>query len=103
MGFKFIHDGKSMDIDDVPLSVYATIEAETKVAWYDLCLSPARHAAAGEQLAKACAQRLGVELPELTPRLLVEVFKFDQEESRPTEWSDGMPDPKAQDSEPETT
>ena len=101
-GFEFTHDGKSIGLDDVPLSVYADIEKETGVAWFDLSVSPMRYAAAGAMLAAACAKQLGVELPEMTPRTLVDVFNLRESESRPTEWTDGMPDPKAEDSDPET-
>lgn len=99
----FHHDDHELDVDDVPLSVYAEIEKSTGVAWYQLTANPMRHAAAGEELAKACAKQLGVELPALTPKLLVKVFEIRQGENRPTEFDEGMPDPKAPDSDQATT
>lgn len=103
MSFHFKYEGADVDIDDVPLSVYAQIEKETDVSWFQLQRSPLRYADAGERLAKACARIAGVELPELTPRLLVEVFDLVEGENRPSEYQEGMPDPKAEGSEPVTT
>lgn len=99
----FNHDGHELDIDDVPLSAYADIEKATDVPWYRLASNPMQYAAAGEMLAKACAKQLGVDLPSLTPKLLVSLFDVRPGENRPTEYDEGMPDPKAKGSEPETT
>lgn len=103
MPIMFKLDGQELDIDDVPLSVYAEIEKATDVPWYRLAANPMQHAAAGEQLAKACAKQLGVDLPAMTPKVLVQVFEIVTGDNRPTEYSEGMPDPKAEGSEPETT
>ena len=103
MPFHFKYDGKQVDIDDVPLSVYADIEDATKVTWYQLSAAPARYARAAELLAKECAKIVGVTLPPLTPAMLVDVFDLVEEPNRPVEYTDGMPDPKAEGSEPGTT
>lgn len=103
MPIVFKYDDQSVDIEEVPLAVYGEIEKQTKVPWYDLAASPMRHAVAGELLAKECAKIAGVDLPPLTPRLLVKVFDVVKESNVPTEFEDGMPDPKAKGSEPETT
>lgn len=103
MSFHFRYEGCDVDIDDVPLARYAEIEKATGVEWYRLQRSPLAFAAAGEQLAKVCAEIGGVSLPPLTPRLLVEVFELVDEPNLPAEYSDGMPDPKAEGSEPATT
>lgn len=99
----FSHNDHELDIDDVPLSVYAEIEKAHGVPWYKLTANPMQFAAAGEALAKACATQVGVELPALTPKLLVKLFEVRTGENRPTEYDEGMPDPKAKGSEPETT
>lgn len=103
MPYYFRSGGKQVSVDDMPLSVYADIEKSTGVAWYDLTTVPPRHAAAAEQLAKACAAHLGVECPDLTPKRLVDVFVIEEAEDLPTEWTDGMPDPKAEGSGQETS
>lgn len=99
----FKREGKTVDIDDIPLAIYGEIQKETGIAWYELTTSPVRHAIAGEMLAKECAKVAGVELPPLTPRLLVEVFEVVNESNTPTEYEDGMPDPKAKGSDQETS
>ena len=101
--FHFRYEGHDVDIDDVPLSVYAEIEKVTTVRWFDLQRSPVRYADAGAMLAKACADIAGVELTTLTPRLFVDVFELVDAENRPTEYDDGMPDPKATASDQGTT
>lgn len=99
--FKF--DGKELDIDDVSMDTYAAIEKATSVPWYRLTQSPMAHAAAGSQLARACAELVGVVLPDpITPKIMVTLFDVVADEpSRPTEYTDGMPDPKAADSDQE--
>jgi hypothetical protein len=99
MSFHFRFEGHDVDIDDVPLARYAEIEKETGTRWFQLQRSPFQHAAAGEMLAKACADIAGVELPPLTPRLFVDVFELVEAENRPTEFEEGVPDPKAEGSD----
>jgi len=100
--FKF--DGKSLDVDDVPMSDYADIEKTTSISWYRLTQSPMAHAAAGPMLARRCAEIVGVTLPDpITPKVLVSLFEVIAEENRPTEYTDGMPDPKALDIDLGTT
>lgn len=103
MSFHFRYEGCDVDIDDVPLASYAEIEKATGVEWYRLQRSPLLFADAGEMLAKVCAGIAGVTLPPLTPRLLVDVFELVEAENRPTEYDDGMPDPKAPVTDQETT
>lgn len=97
MPFEFRSGGKSVDIEDIPLDVYVKIEAETEIPWYRLTSAPARYAKAGSLLAKACADHLGVECPTLTPKSLVTMFELVEEPNTPTQYEDGMPDPKAAD------
>jgi hypothetical protein len=101
----FTHDGKRLDIDDIPLDEYAKIQTETGLQWWQVTPNPMAHAKAGAMLAEAAARVLEVELPAtLTPRLLVEMFKIEAngEPNIATEFTDGIPDPKAGD-EPATT
>lgn len=103
MPIVFQYDGHELDIDDLPLDRYVEIEAATGLAWYDLASNPLKSASGGMALAKACADHLGVELPPITPRLFVDLFDMRAGENRPTEYSEGVPDPKAKGSEPATT
>ncbi len=100
----FEYDGKSIDVDDVPLEVYETIKKKTGDEWYTVAGRPMANAAGGKLLAEECAKLLGVELPSpMTPRILVDVFKVVEESNLPAEYTDGMPDPKAADTGQETT
>jgi hypothetical protein len=104
MAVIFKWDGIEVDLDDVSMETYAEIEKVTSIPWYRLTQSPMAHAAAGPMLARKCAETAGVELPDpITPKILVSLFEVSAEPNSPTEFSDGIPDPKAQDSEPETT
>ena len=104
MPVMFRYEGVEIDIDDIAMETYATIEKATSVPWYRLTQAPGAHAAAGPMLARACAELLGVTLPDpITPKIMVTLFEVVEEPNRPAEFSDGMPDRKAQDSETETT
>ena len=104
MPVMFKYEGVEIDIDDISMETYAEIEKATSVAWYRLTQAPGAHAAAGPMLARKCAELLGVTLPDpITPRIMVTLFEVVDEPNRPSEFSDGMPDPKAPASETETT
>lgn len=104
MPVMFRLEGQELDLDDMPLDVYADIEKETGVPWYRLTANPMAHAAAVVVLVKKCAERLGVEPPAtLTPKLLVDMFEVVSEPNLPTEYNEGIPDPKAPEEDPETT
>ncbi len=104
MPIVFTHDDQTIDLDDVPLHIYAEIEKTTEVPWWRLTAAPQLSADAGQLLAQKCAELVGVKLPNpLTPRVIVQLFQKVDEENRPTEYDDGIPDPKAKGSEPATT
>lgn len=105
MAVYFTHDDHELDVDDVPMETYADIEKKTGIAWYRLTQAPAAHAAAGPMLAQRCAEMVGVTLPDpITPKVLVDLFDVrEDEDNLPSEFEDGMPDPKAAATEPETT
>lgn len=97
-------EGHEVDLDDVPLETYAEIEKTTSIPWYRLSTAPMAYAAAGALLAKKCAAIVGEKLPEpLTPKVLVQLFEVTSEENLPSEYNDGIPDPKVVEDEPATT
>lgn len=96
MPWIFSYDGHDVDIEDLPLTVYAEIQKTTGVAWYEVGSQPMKDPGAAIMLADACADAAGVELPTLTPKLLVSLFAFRADENRPEQYVDGVPDPKAQ-------
>lgn len=103
MPFEFRYGGKTVDIEEMPLDVYVKIEAETGVAWYQLSAAPARYARAASMLAAECAKHLEIDPPKMTPKALIQMFELVDEPNKPTEYEDGLPDPKAADSEAATT
>jgi hypothetical protein len=104
MPIYFVHDGAHLDIDDIPLDEYVKIQDATGLHWWQVTSQPMQHAKAGELLARAAAEIAGVKAPEkMTPKLLVQMFKVEAgPENVATEFTDGIPDPKAEDA-PETT
>lgn len=105
MAIYFVHETARVDIEDVPLDDYVLIERETGTPWFEVAGNPMRHAKAGKMLAESCARIAGVALPDpFKLRDLVKVFSVEPDvESRPTEYDEGIPDPKAQDSGQATT
>ena len=104
MPVMFRLEGQELDLDDVPLATYAEIEKTTSVPWYRLSNAPMAYAAAGEMLARKCAEQLGLKLPQpLTPKKMVEIFEVVDEPNLPTEYTEGIPDPKAEGPDKETT
>lgn len=95
MPIMFTHpDCDQFDIEDLPLSVYAEIEAETGVTWFNLASAPFRYAKAGEMLIRRCAAVKGVKVDEeITPKSFINYFEVVDEPNQPVEWTDGMPDP----------
>ena len=97
-------DGKRMDIEDLPLEEYVKIAEVTGMQWWQITTShPATNAAVAGMMVVACAKHLGIETPVLTPKTVVTLFEVEQAESVPTVYNDGIPDPKAQAPEVETT
>jgi hypothetical protein len=104
MPIYFTHDGARLDVDDIPLAVFADIKDKTGIEWWQVAANPMRYAGAGELLAKACADITGVKLPEvITAGNFTKLFTVDEAvKNLPDEFNDGIPDPKAGD-EPATT
>ena len=104
MPFYFSHDEKRLNLEDLPLDRWIAIEAECGLAWPDVltgkCVGDSKVAKA--VIGQACAH-LGIEVPPLTLKSVVELITFDREETLPVGFEDGLPDPKAKDSAPATT
>lgn len=83
---------KTIDIEDIPMSVYAEIEAATGVGWIELLSAPLQKAAASVMLIEAAAKILGVDCPELNPRTFLASFTVDDDtDSRPEAYEGGLP------------
>jgi hypothetical protein len=94
----FTHAGARLDVEDIPLEVYAAIKDQTGLEWWDVIANPMRHSKAGELLFCAAAKQAGVECPEkVTVRALLAGFTVDESVTNlPEEYTDGIPDPKAE-------
>ncbi len=103
MPWQFSYEDHKVFIDDLPLDKFVEIEKETGIEWFRLSRSPLLYAEAGKMVAEACAELAGVEMPPLTPRTFSDLFDLVDEPESPTEFTDGVPDPKAPDTEPGTT
>ena len=104
MPFYFTHADKKINLEDLPLERWITIETECGTQWPEIltgkCVGDAK--IARSVIGQACAH-LGVEVPTLTLKSVLELITFDREETLPTEYADGLPDPKASDIEAVTT
>ena len=81
-----------MIIDDLPLSVFKDIAKTTGVRWLEIWATPCEDAWAAELLIGAACERWGIEPPELTAGMLVQIMTFDKdEETRPGMYTEGMP------------
>ena len=84
--------GKAIDIEDIPMSVYAEIETATGVGWFTLLVNPLRHAAASVMLIEAAAKILEVDCPPLNPKTFLSTFEVVADaDSRPEAYEDGLP------------
>ena len=103
MPFYFKHSGKQIDLEDLPLTRWVTIQEQTGRQWHEVLganvLGDAKVASA---VAEQAAAELGIELPALSLRQMLDVIVFQPADNLPAEYQDGIPDPKAAATEPAT-
>lgn len=104
MPFYFNHAAGKLDLEDMPLDRWIAIQSETGLQWHEVLsgVSIVDAKVATVVIREACAH-LGIEVPALTLRSLLKAITFEQIENVPEQYTDGIPDPKAQGSEPVTT
>jgi hypothetical protein len=103
--FFYVHDGADFDIEELPLDAWIEVQSQTGKQWHE-CIG--RELLADVRVAKAvlaqCAKVTGTTLPEqLTVKTVLRLFEHRDIETRPTQFREGTPDPKAQGSDPVTT
>ena len=101
----YVNGGVVYDVEDLPLDRWVTIQQATGKQWHE-CLSNALLAdvAVAKAVLEACAAETGTTLPApLTVKQVLKLFKFDAKENTPTQYNEGVPDPKVKGTEPETT
>jgi len=89
----------------LPLDRWINIQEQTGFTWSDILSGGTivGDAKVVQAVVKEVSAHLGVEPPTMTLRGAVDVITFEAAESLPTEYTDGMPDPKAPDTEAATT
>jgi hypothetical protein len=87
-------DGQLVRCDDLPLEVYATIADKTGIHWHQLLNAPIRQERAGELLYRAACESVQQTPKALSVREFADIFEL-VEDDMPVEFSDGIPDPKA--------
>lgn len=98
--YYFKWDGKELCVQDLPLEVFEEIELATGVGYPALIANPFRTTAQAQRmLVEKCAATLGITMPAITPRLVLEVFDLGPDVV-PDLYRDGVAVPKA--SEPAT-
>ena len=89
-----VPDGRLVRCDDLPLEVYANIADKTGIHWHQLLNAPIRQERAGELLYRAACESVQVPPKALSVREFADVFEL-VEDDLPVEFTDGIPDPKA--------
>lgn len=89
-----VPDGRLVRCDDLPLEVYADIAEKTGVHWHQLLNAPLRQERAGELLYKAACASVQLLPAVLKLRDFADLFEL-IEDDVPDEFTDGIPDPKA--------
>lgn len=103
MPFYFKHGDHKVNLEDLPLDRWITIEAESGSSWIEVLSGKLGESRVAKSVIVQACEHLGIDVPPLTIRKLANMLVFEKEESLPTEYADGIPDPKATDSEPATT
>jgi hypothetical protein len=91
-----VAEGRTVRIDSLPVVEIENIAKEAGITWLNLFGNPLRNAAAGQQLFNRCCAAAGVENRVLSARDLLTVFELTNEDGLPRTFTDGMPDPKAE-------
>jgi hypothetical protein len=103
MPFYFRHSDKQLDLEDLPLDRWITIQDKTGRQWHEVLganiLGDVKVSAA---VVAECAAHLGIEVPTPSLRQMLEMIVFVQSDNLPAEYQDGIPDPKAAGTEPAT-
>lgn len=99
MPFYYQHPDKPrLDLDDLPLDSWIAIQDATGKTWPQMIgANTIGDAKVARAIVDACCKHLGVEPPaNLSLRAMLEVLTYDRDtETVPTQFEDGLPDPKA--------
>jgi hypothetical protein len=68
-----------VDVEDVPLSVFAEVEKQTGVSWFNAAGRPLQNASVACLLVSLVAEQRSVEAPTLTPKSVFQIVEFVEE------------------------
>ncbi len=104
MPFYFTGGTQRLDLEDLPLDRWVTIQAATGLKWHEvLSENVIGDAKVASAVIAECAAHLGITVPPPTLKSAVKMIAFESEANVPEQFNDGVPDPKAPASEPVTT
>jgi hypothetical protein len=85
-------------LEDIPIEQLDPLQQECEETWFSMVITPlARRPATILALYRKCCEVAGVEpRPVVTAREAIEMFDL-TDDDRPTMYSGGLPDPKAED------
>lgn len=104
MPFIFTHGDRRLDLEDLPLDAWIKIQEATGLTWPEVLTAKVLgDAKIASSVVAQCAAHLGIEVPTLTLRSMLDAITIEVAENIPEQFNDGVPDPKAPASEPATT
>jgi hypothetical protein len=81
-----------VSFEDVPMDVWAKLSKEAGLPWTEVYWAPAKSAVAGPALIRWAAGYFNSPVPEpLTPRVVLDAFRWEAEDDRPSSYEDGLP------------
>lgn len=100
---RYVNGDVSYDVEELPLDRWIEIQRVTGKQWHE-CLSQQLlgDVLVAKAVLEACAAETGSVLPALTVKSVLKLFKFSDDESVPSQFSEGIPDPKVEGSDPVT-
>lgn len=97
MPFFYSHPGQpALDLEDMPLDSWITIQTDTGKTWPQLLgANTIGDAVVAKAIIAEACKVLGVDPPPLTLRQMLDRITFRDVETVPTQFDEGLPDPKA--------
>lgn len=105
MPFVYCNAGVEFDIEELPLDRWIEVQKATGLQWHQ-CLTQNMlgDVTVAKAVLAACAAETGTTLPErITVKTMIDLIQWRAGENTPQQFNEGIPDPKAQGSEPATT
>lgn len=105
MPFFYVNGSTDYDIEELPIDRWIEIQKATGLKWHQ-CLSQnlLGDVTVAKAVLEACAAETATTLPErITVKTMIELIQWREGENTPQQFNEGIPDPKAQGSEPATT